>query len=200
MVGDSFVGGDGNDWEIWAFGGHSGGGGARSGLTDDNIGVDFFGEPGGGSGNGAIDAAIFFLGNGGNARMILGIENDLFHFFDGFDWIRTVGGFIGKHDDVGALDDGGGDVGDFGAGRFWGVHHARKHLGGDDAKFAIGATERNEFSLDDWHDFGASFDSHVAAGNHDAVSGSHDGLKIFVRRDGLFGFNFSDDLGGATIR
>ena len=201
MVSNAFVCGDGYDWEVWALGGHGHGGSARGGLADDHVSIDFFSEASGSGGNGAIDiaGARFFTRNGSDARVILGVENDFFHLFDGFDWVRTIGGFVGKHDDVSALDDSGGNVGNFGPGRLGRINHGREHLGGDDAEFAVGAAEGDELALDNRDDFGAGFDRHVAAGNHDAVGSFNDGLEVFVGGDGFFGFDFGDDFGGAAV-
>ena len=55
--------------------------------------------------------------------MILGVEDDFFHCADSLDWIGTVGGLIRQHNDVGALHDGGGNIGNLGAGWFWVVYH-----------------------------------------------------------------------------
>ena len=51
--------------------------------------------------------------------LYFGFGDDAGHHLDGFDGIGAHGGFAGEHDGVGAVVDGVGDVGDFGAGGAW---------------------------------------------------------------------------------
>jgi len=51
--------------------------------------------------------------------------------FDAFQGVFADGGFAAEHDGVGLLEDGVGDIGDFGAVGM-GLDHAFEHVGGDD--------------------------------------------------------------------
>ena len=86
MVSDARIGSDGNDGKIRALGGHGSSGNTRSSLTDDGVGVDSLGEAGGGSRNRVVDTRFLtdrVMSDGGDAGMVLGIEDDLFHGLDG---------------------------------------------------------------------------------------------------------------------
>ena len=55
--------------------------------------------------------------------MVLGVENYFFHGFDGLERVFTIRGFVGKHNDVSALDNGGSNIGNFGTGWLGRVDH-----------------------------------------------------------------------------
>ena len=66
----------------------------------------------------------------------LGFGDDAGHHGDGFDGILADGRFAGEHDGVGAVVDGVGHVGDFGAGGARILDHRLEHLGGGDDRLA----------------------------------------------------------------
>lgn len=99
------------------------------------------------------------------------------------------GGFVAKHDGVGAVNNGVGYVGDFGAGGAGFFHHGSEHLGGyDDGFFGFEAFV-DDFLLQDHHFFLRHFDGQVPAGDHDGVGFVDDGVQVL---DGFSGFNFGD--------
>ena len=96
------------------------------------------------------------------------------------------------------MNDGGGDIGNFGAGGLGAIDHTGKHLGGDDAEFGVGAAESDELALNNWDDFGAGLDGHVTTCNHDAIGGFDDFFEMFLGFNGFFGFDFRDHFGGGA--
>ena len=66
------------------------------------------------------------------ADLVFGFDDDLGHHGDGFDGVLAGGGLAGEHDGVGAVVDGVGDVGGFGAGGARVFDHRLEHLGGGD--------------------------------------------------------------------
>ena len=99
-------------------------------------------------------------------------------------------GFAGEHDGGGAVVDGVGDVGGFGAGGPRILDHGFEHLGGGDDGLAIFSRAANDVLLDGGNFLGRNFDAEVAAGDHDAVGDFEDGVEMF---DGLGLLEFSDD-------
>ncbi|CAM5311218.1 hypothetical protein SHIRM173S_11288 [Streptomyces hirsutus] len=99
-------------------------------------------------------------------------------------------GFAGEHDGVGAVDDGVGDVGGFGAGGASVADHRVEHLSGDDDRFGVAFGEFDGALLNDGDLFEWHFDAEVSAGDHDAVEGGDDVVDVL---DGLGFFDFGDD-------
>lgn len=116
--------------------------------------------------------------------------DDAGHGADGFDGVFADAGFAGEHDGVGAVDDGVGDVGGFGAGGPGVVDHRVEHLGGDDDGLGVALGELDGSLLDDRDLFQGHFDAEVAAGDHDAVEGGDDVVDVF---DCLGLFDLGDD-------
>ncbi len=87
--------------------------------------MNLLGETSGSARNSIVDfaAALGFARHRGDTGVVLGVENDALHGFDRIDREGTIRGLVGKHDGVGTLDDSGGDVGDFGAGRLGIIYH-----------------------------------------------------------------------------
>ncbi len=73
-------------------------------------------------------------------------------------------------------------------------------MGGDDTELGVGATERDELTLDDGDDFGASFDGHVATCDHDTIGGLDNFFEGFLGFDSFLGFDFRDNLGSGAER
>ena len=69
-------------------------------------------------------------------------------------------------------------------------------MGGDDTELGVGAAERDELALDNGDDFGAGFNGHVAARNHDTIGSFDDLFEIFLGFDGFFGLDFGDNFSG----
>ena len=107
-----------------------------------------------------------------------------------FDGILAGGTFGGEHDGVGAVVDGVGDVGGFGASGARVVDHRLEHLGGGDDGLAVLGGAADDVLLDGGDFFGRDFDAEIAAGDHDAVGDFEDGVEVL---DGLGLFEFGDD-------
>src|ERR1700693_4206256 len=96
---------------------------SRGGVTDglaDRLGDAEFG--------GARASAV---GDAG-----LGLADDAVHHGHALDGILSAGGFGGEHDGVGAVKNGVGHVGGFGAGGAGIFRHGFEHLGGGDDRDA----------------------------------------------------------------
>ena len=197
LVGDPFVGRHRNNREVGALSGDGQGGGTAGGLTDDDVGVNMFSEASGGLGDSVIVRVVAARigGDGGHLGVVLGVEDNFLQFLDSLKRVLAVGGFIGEHHNVGALNHGVGDIADLGAGRDWIINHGTHGLGGNDADFSVLTTEADEFALDDGDDFGANFVGHIAAGDHDGVAGLDDFFQMLVAFNGFFGLNLGDDFG-----
>ena len=81
------------------------------------------------------------------------------------------GGFAGEHEGIGAVPDGVGDIGGFGAGGSGAGGHGFEHLGGDDDGHEGASGGGDDAALGDGDFGGADFDAEVAAGDHGAVGG-----------------------------
>ena len=92
------------------------------------------------------------------------------------------GRFRRQHDRVGAVENGGGDVGDFSAGRHRARDHRFQHLRGDDHRLAGAAAGARHFLLHAGHFFQRHFDAEVAARHHQRVGEIED---VVEPRDGL---------------
>ena len=77
--------------------------------------------------------------------------------------------FRRQHDRVGAVEDGGGDVGDFGARRHRARDHRFQHLRGDDDRLAGAAAGARHFLLHAGHFFQRHLDAEIAARHHQRV-------------------------------
>ena len=120
-----------------------------------------------------------------------GFLNDAGHHADGFDGVIAGSGFGGEHDGVGAVEDGIGDVGSFGAGGARILGHGLQHLrGGDDGPAKV-AGARDDVFLNDRNFFRIHFDAEVAAGDHHGIGHTQNLLQIF---DGFRLFEFGDDV------
>ena len=127
-----------------------------------------------------------------DADLVLGLGDDLGHHGDGFDGILAGGGFGGEHDGVGAVIDGVGDVGGFGARGARVVDHRLEHLRGGDDGLAVLGGAADDVLLDGRDFLRRNFDAEVAAGDHDAVGDFEDGVEVL---DGLRLFELGDDPG-----
>ena len=82
--------------------------------------------------------------------------------------------FRRQHDGVGAFVDGGGDVGDFGAGRHRRLDHRFQHLGRDHHRLAGAARHARHLLLQARHALQRQFDAEIAARHHQRVGGLDD--------------------------
>ena len=78
----------------------------------------------------------------GDRSVALDLLGDAVHGRDRLDRILAGGAFGRQHDGVGAFEDRGGDVGDFGAGRHRRLDHRFQHLRRDDHRLAGAARRR----------------------------------------------------------
>ena len=113
--------------------------------------------------------------------------------------IFAYGSLTRKHDSVGAIKNGVGDVGDFRACRRGVVNHRLQHLRGDDHGFAGFLAGAHDLLLHERDGREIQFHAQVAAGDEDGIGSVDDGGEIF---DGLGHFDFGDDarLGAALIQ
>src|SRR5712672_1613131 len=102
-----------------------------------------------------------------DADLVLGFGDDLGHHGYGFDGVLACGGFGGEHDGVGAVVDGVGYVGGFGAGGARVVDHGFEHLGRGDDGFAVLGCAANDVLLQGGDFCGRNFVADFAAGDHD---------------------------------
>ena len=88
---------------------------------------------------------------------------------DRLDRILARRRFRRQHHGVGAVEDRGGDVGDFGAGRHRARDHRFQHLGRDHHRLAGAAAQPRHFLLHAGHFFQRHFDAEIAARHHQRV-------------------------------
>ena len=118
--------------------------------------------------------------HGIGAAAALDAGGDAVEDLDAFQRVFADGGFAAEHDGVGLLENGVGDVGDFGAGGHGGFDHAFEHVGGDDDRSADAQAGFDDAPLDDGQFFVGDFDAQIAARDHDAVGFAHDGSRFLM--------------------
>ena len=149
------------------------------------------GGDGAGDGSGGVGFEFDRVGDGGASGVAgFGAANDVVHHRDDFNRVTADGGLGGEHEGVGAVPDGVGDVGGFGAGRSLALDHGFEHLGGDDDGQEGASGGFDDAPLEDGNLGRPGFDAEVAAGDHDAI-GDGDDLLQFV--DGGEGFDLGDE-------
>ena len=102
-------------------------------------------------------------------RVALHLGGDAVHRGDRLDRVGAGRRLRRQHDRVGALEDGGGDVGDLGAGRHRRGDHRFQHLGRDDHRLAGAAGGAGDLLLDAGHALERHLDAEVAARDHQRV-------------------------------
>ena len=102
--------------------------------------------------------------------VVVDLLGDAVHGRDRFDRILARCRFRGQHDGVGAVKDGGGDVGDLGARRHRAGDHRFQHLGGDHDRLAGAATRACHLFLHAGNPFQRHFHTQVAPRDHERVS------------------------------
>src|SRR5579864_5194965 len=112
----------------------------------------------------------------------LGFDHDARHDGDRLARILTAGGFGGKHDGVGAVEDCVGDIAGLGARGAGVFDHGFEHLGGGDDRLAPGGGAADDVLLNDGNFFGSHLNAEIAAGDHDSVGGFE---NFFQMIDGL---------------
>src|SRR5271166_1821029 len=144
---------------------------AAVGEDGDELHMQFAGSVADKFGNGFRNLELLL--RGGGARVFLnagfGFMNDASHHGNGFDGIFSGSGFCGEHHGVGAVEDGVGDVGGFGARGAGILGHGFEHLGGGDNRTAEFTGAGNDIFLDNGNFFRIHFDAEISAGDHDAV-------------------------------
>ncbi len=103
--------------------------------------------------------------------------------------------FRRQHDRVGAVENGGGDVGDFGAGRHRARDHRFQHLRRDHDRLAGAAAQPRHFLLHAGHFFQRHFDAEIAARDHQRVGEFED---VAEPRHGLRFFDLGHHRGAAA--
>lgn len=163
-----------------------------AGEDENAFGAKFVGHD-----DGAADDFLSFVGQIGVGGVVgtaaaFDAHGDAVHDFDAFERVFADGRFAAEHDRVGLLEDGIGDVGDFGAGGQGILDHAFEHVGGDDDGFAEADAVFDDATLDDGQFFVGDFNAEVAAGDHDGVGGGDEFEEVL---DGGLVFDFGDDAG-----
>ena len=102
-------------------------------------------------------------------RVAFHFLRDAVHGRDRLDRILAGGGFRRQHHRVGAVEDRGGDVGDFGARRYRACDHQFQHLRGDDHRLAGLPAGARHFLLHAGHFFQRHLDAEVAARHHQGI-------------------------------
>jgi len=90
----------------------------------------------------------------------------------------TNGGFAREHDGVSAVENGIGDVGGFGASGEAAGNHGLEHLRRGDNGFAGATGAGDQLFLPECHFFDRDFHAEIAAGDHNAVGGAENLVKI----------------------
>ena len=108
--------------------------------------------------------------------------DDPVHHAHRLDRILARGGFGRQHDRIGAVVDGGGDVGGFRACRHGARNHRLKHLRGHDDGLADSPAAADDPLLDRRYALRRQLDSEVAARHHDRIGYRHDLLEPLNRR------------------
>ena len=121
----------------------------------------------------------------GIAGITLHLLADPVHHGDGFFGPGAAGGFRRKHDRIGPVVDGVGNVGHFGAGRRGGFDHRFEHLRRHDHGLARTPRHFDDMLLQRRYFFRVQFDAEIAARDHDAVR-KLDNLVQPINRGGLF--------------
>jgi hypothetical protein len=151
----------------------------------------------------------------------LGKEGGLSHHGDGLDGVVALGGLSGKHDTIGTVEDGIGNVGNLSTGRSgvvltWGktrtvlvmdpsssIHallgthsHRLQHLGGTDRRLAGDGALGDHHLLSHEDLGGRDLDTKITSSNHDTVSLPQDLVKV---DDTLLVLNLDDNLDPGAI-
>ena len=132
----------------------------------------------------------------GAQGFLFGGADDACHGLDGLDRVGADAGLAGEHDGVGAVEDGVGDVGCFGAGRSGCADHGFEHLRGDDDGLGLVAAAFDGSFLHHGDVFEGEFDAEVASGDHDSVEDLDDVVEAF---HGLWFLDFGDEGDGDAL-
>ena len=115
---------------------------------------------------------------------------DARHHLNRLKRVSSGGGFAGQHQRIGAVEDGVGDVGDFGAGRARITDHRIEHLRRGDDGLADAVAGGDDALLRDRDLFNRHFDTEIAARNHRAIGDIENRFQILA---GLELFDLDDD-------
>ena len=124
---------------------------------------------GDGVGAGRLRRRLLRADDGAVGRIVLDLLGDAVHHRHRLDRILPGGQFRRQHHRVGALEDGGRDVGDLGARRHRRSDHRFQHLGRDHHRLAGRARGARHLLLDAGHLFERHFDAEIAARHHQRV-------------------------------
>ena len=151
---------------------------ARTGPADDRGQIERLGDLPRGVGDGVADGRLRFgplrIEHAAIGRIALHFLADAVHRRDRLDRKFAGGGFSRQHDRVGAFIDGGGDVGDLGAGRHRRLDHRFQHLGCDHHRFAGAPRQPRHLLLQARHPLQRQLDAEIAARHHQGVGGLED--------------------------
>jgi hypothetical protein len=203
------------------------GSGSAGGQNDDGTSILLDGSRNGSQGQGlggvgrSRSQLPELVEEGRVADRRLGEVSGLGHHADSLQGVRTLGGLSGKHDTVGTVENGVGDVRNFGSGRsrvVLKVHdaqgksgcdfaqqtggqsqahgHRLQHLGGTDRGLSGQRTLRDHHLLSHKDLTGGDLDTQVTTGDHDTIGLLQDLVKV---DDTLLVLDLDDDLDLGTV-
>ena len=136
-------------------------------------------------------------GSRGSERMSFGLGHNAGHHLDRFAGELADRALAGKHDRVGAVEDGVGHVAGLGPRGTRVLGHGLEHLRGRDDRLAEVERAANDMLLDERHLLRRNLDAKIAAGHHHSVRDLENGFKIF---DGLRLLQLGNERSIAAMR
>ena len=206
LTGDLFACGQDSDRSSGTELGNLLGGGTGFGAHNNGLGTNINGGLDGRGGDrltGGKSSELFESGvaDGGVEGIVVdgrfGFNAGFGHNLDGSGRVFSVGGLSGKHNGVGSVKNGVGDIGTLGTGRTRVSNHGFEHLCGSDNRLP------DDISLSDHHLLGKKdllrrdFHTKITTGNHDTVS---DGQNLIVVFDTFLVLDLANDLDSLVFR
>ena len=108
-----------------------------------------------------------------------GFDTGLGHDLDGGGGVFSVGGFSRKHNGVGSVKNGVGDIGTLGAGRTRISNHGFEHLRGSDNGLSDNVSLSDHHLLGKENLFRRNFHTEITTGNHDTIGDIQDFVVVF---------------------
>mmetsp|Transcript_19112 Transcript_19112/g.38510 ORF Transcript_19112/g.38510 Transcript_19112/m.38510 type:complete len:374 (+) Transcript_19112:236-1357(+) len=183
--------------------------GGRTGLgnDDDGLGVDVDGGLDGRGGNAFRRRQVTVAAQGRVANGLvegiivdrpLGLAARAGHDGNGSLGMLAVGGLAGKHDAVGTVQDGVGNVGALGTGGTGILDHTLEHLSGRDDGLTGNVGLTDHVLLCQKHLLGWDFHTQITTGHHDSIGGGKN-LHIVLQSLQVFDFAYNLDVLSAIL-